>query len=325
MKILIVRLSSIGDIVLATPLIRCLRNKYPSAQIDFILKEKYAEILSANPYISNLVLFNGNLIKFAKKIKAEKYNIIIDIHRNFRSFILTLFSNAQIVRYKNFLFQRFLLTELGLNFYRQKIPVAQRYLAAVKQLGVVDDNKGIDFFIDEKIKNKFVQLYKFEYISICPVAIWKTKRWPKENFIALAKKIIEKYNYNILIFGGKTDFEYCESIKNQIGYTEKTKNLCGLSLQETAVVLTKCKHLLTNDTGLMHIAEALKIPVVAFFGPTVEEFGFYPQSAKSKVFAKNISCQPCSTKGSQICPGGHFRCMKDITVDEVFSYCAANL
>ena len=151
----------------------------------------------------------------------------------------------------------------------------------------------------------------------------KTKRWLKQNFVDLAKKILDKQDCEILIFGGKNYFDYCENIKIQIG--PKAKNLCGLSLKETAVALRKCKQLLTNDTGLMHIAEALKIPTISIFGPTVEEFGFYPQSEKRKIISKNYFCKPCSTKGSSKCPVGDFRCMTEISVEEVFSYCAACL
>ena len=124
-------------------------------------------------------------------------------------------------------------------------------------------------------------------------------------------------NCEVLVFGGKNDFQYCEDIKNEIG--QKARNLCGLSLQETAAAVKKCKFLLTNDTGIMHIAEAVGVPVVAVFGPTAEEFGFYPQSDKSKVISKKYLCKPCTTKGSDKCPVGDFRCMKEISVEEVFS------
>lgn len=323
MKILIIRLSSIGDIVLATPMVRCLRTAVPSAQIDFLVKKKYSEILSANPYISNLIFFENNIFAHAARIKKEKYDFILDIHNNFRTFLLTLLSGAKILRYKNYMFRRFFLTEFGLNFYKEKVPVFQRYLKTAEPLGILYDNKGLDFFIDKNAENKFEQILKNQYIGICPVAVWKTKRWPKQNFVDLAKKILEKQDCEILIFGGKNDFDYCENIKIQIG--PKAKNLCGLSLKETAVAIIKCKYLLTNDTGLMHIAEALKVPVVAFFGPTVEEFGFYPQSEKSKFFSKDIFCRPCSTKGSKKCPVGDFLCMTEISVEEVFSHCAACL
>ncbi len=327
MKILIIRLSSIGDIVLATPLVRCLRNKYPSARINFLVKKKYSEILSANPYISNLIFFENNIFELAKIIKKEKYDFILDIHNNFRTFLLTLFSGAKILRYKNYSLERFFLVEFGLNFYKEKIPVFQRYLKTASPLGVLYD-KGLDFFIDENTKIKVEEILsaeggKNEYVGICPVAVWKTKRWPKENFIEVAKRILEKNDCEVLIFGGKKDFDECEDIKKQIGL--KAKNLCGLSLKETAVALKKCKYLLTNDTGIMHIADAVKIPTISIFGPTIEEFGFYPQLATSKIISKKFQCKPCSTKGSKKCPVGDFRCMQDITVEEVFSHCAACL
>lgn len=323
MKILIIRLSSIGDIVLATPLARCLRNKFPSAQIDFLVKKKYSEILSANPYISNLIFFENNIFESAKRIKKEKYDFILDVHNNFRTFLLVLFSGAKILRYKNYMFRRFFLSEFGLNFYKEKVPVFQRYLKTAESLGILYDNKGLDFFIDKNAENKFEQIHTNQCVGICPVAVWKTKRWLKRNFVGLAKKILEKQDCEIIIFGGKNDFDYCENIKILIG--PKAKNLCGLSLKETAVALKKCKYLVTNDTGLMHIAGALKIPTISIFGPTVEEFGFYPQSEKSKVISKNYFCKPCSTKGSGKCPVGDFRCMTEISIEEVFSYCAACL
>jgi len=319
-KILIIRLSSIGDIVLSTPLVRCLRNKFPSVQIDFLVKKKYSEILSANPYISNLIFFENNIFKLAKKIKKEKYDFIMDIHNNFRTFLLTLFSGAKTLRYKNYMFRRFFLAEFGLNFYKEKTPVFQRYLETASSLGISYDNGGLDFFVDEKING---QMSIYKCVGICPVSVWKTKRWLKQNFVDLAKRILEKQDCEILIFGGKNDFDYCEDIKIRIG--PKAKNLCGLSLKETAIALKKCKYLLTGDTGLMHIADALKIPTISIFGPTVEEFGFYSQSEKSKIISKNYFCKPCSTKGSGKCPVGDFKCMTEISVEEVFSHCAACL
>jgi len=322
-KILIIRLSSIGDIVLSTPLLRCLKNKYPSAQIDFLVKKRYSEILSVNPYISNLIFFENNIFELVGKLKKEKYDFILDIHNNFRTFLLSLFFGAKILRYKNYMMQRFLVTEFGLNLYKEKIPVFQRYLKTAEDLGISYDDKGLDFFIDKDAENKFEQTYKNQCVGICPVAVWKTKRWLKSNFVDLAKKILQKQDCDILVFGGKNDFDYCENIKIQIG--PKAKNLCGLSLMETAVALKKCKYFLTNDTGLMHIADALKIPTISIFGPTVEEFGFYPQSEKSKVISKNYFCKPCSTKGSGKCPVGDFKCMTEISVEEVFLTSAACL
>ncbi|OGS45582.1 MAG: hypothetical protein A2539_07085 [Elusimicrobia bacterium RIFOXYD2_FULL_34_15] len=323
MKILIIRLSSIGDIVSATPLIRCLRKKYSDAEIDFILKKQYSDILSKNPYISKLILFDGDIFKSMARISLEKYDLIVDIHGNFKSFLLTLFSKAKVLKYKNFSIRRFLLVEWGINLYWEKLPVSNRYLNAVKSLGINDDNEGCDFFIDENIKKGFGELLKGEYIGICPVSAWKTKRWLSDNYITVSRRISEIYECNILIFGGKEDQQYCENIRRQIG--DKATNYSGFPLQETAAAIRMCKFLLTNDTGIMHIAEALKIPVVALFGPTVEEFGFYPQLKKSRIISKNFVCKPCSTKGSNECPTGSFICMKAISTGEVISNCASCL
>jgi len=320
-KILVVRLSSIGDVVLATPLMRCLRKKYPAAQIDFLVREQYSSILSQNPNISNLILFKDNVFELARWIRKEKYDFVLDIHNNLRTCLMTFFSGAKIFRYKNNSFLRFLLVEFGINLYREKLPVFKWYLKTAEPLGVVYDNEGMDLFIDNKIKDLLSQNLKNGSIGICPVSVWGTKRWPKEYFVEFSKTASQKNNCDVLIFGGKNDFDFCEDIKKQVG--EKAKNLCGLSLQETAAALKKCRYVLSNDTGLMHMAEALKVPVVAVFGPTVEEFGFYPQTENSKVLSKKYNCKPCSTKGSEKCPVGDFKCMRDISVQEATANCAA--
>jgi|SRR3989339_2086 len=326
MKILIIRLSSIGDIVSASPLIRCLRKKYPLAQIDFIIKKQYSDILLKNPYISNLILFDGNVSKFNRIIRTQKYDVIIDIHRNFKSFLLALFSGAKILKYKNSSIKRFLLVEWGINLYTKKekeVSVSRRYLNTLKSLGISDDGEGLDFFVKEDLRKGFEELLKGDYVGICPVSAWKTKRWLSDNYVELSKRIIKEYGYSILVFGGKEDHNYCENIKRQIG--NKAINYSGFPLQETASAIRRCKFLVSNDTGIMHIAEALRIPVVAIFGPTVKEFGFYPQLKSSKVISREYVCKPCSTKGSERCPTGSFFCMKAISIEEVFSNCASCL
>jgi len=321
-KFLIIRFSSIGDIVLATSLIRCLKKKNPAAQIDFVVKEQYAGVLSGNPNISNLILYKDNIFNLVKKVRSGKYDYIIDIHGNFRSFIVALFSPGKVLRFRRYLFERFMLAEFGLNFYRVNDFVADRYIGTVKPLGVEDDGLGPEFFITGGVHNA-VGVPAGNFAGICPVSVWKTKRWLRENFIELAKRIIAQSCCGILIFGGPGEREYCEGIKNAVG--KGAFNLCGLSIQETAFFLKMCRFLVTNDTGVMHVADALKIPVVALFGPTVKEFGFYPHGAASKVISKDFPCKPCSTKGSSECPAGDFRCMRDISVQEVFSYCASYL
>ena len=321
-KFLIIRFSSIGDIVLSTSLVRCLKKKFPESRIDFALKEQYAEILSGNPNISNLILYNNDFFSFIRKIRSENYDYIIDIHGNFRSFITAMFSSGRLLKVKNYLFERFMLVEFGLDFYRGNISVAERYIDAVKPLGVENDGLGPEIFINSDVKNS-MNLPSGNYAGICPVSVWNTKRWPPENFIELSKKIISESGCGILIFGGPRDRGYCEKIKTAIG--SGAVNLCGISIQETAYYLKMCRFLVSNDTGIMHVACALKVPVIALFGPTAGEFGFYPPPSAGKVISKDYQCKPCSTKGCNKCPVGSFSCMKDIRAGEVFSNCAAYL
>ena len=322
MRFLIIRFSSIGDIVLATPLIRCLKKRFPSAQVDFVLKEQYAGVLSGNPNISNLISYKKNIFGLIKKIRSEKYDYVIDIHGNFRSFIAAAFSSGKTLKCRRFLFERFMLVEFGLNFYRNNDSVADRYIAAVKSLGVENDGQGPEFYINGNLK-EITSIPAGDYAGICPVSVWNTKRWPRESFVALSKKIIAESGCGILVLGGPGDREYCEGIKNAIG--KRAFNLCGLSIQETASFIKMCRFLVTNDTGVMHVADALKIPTVALFGPTVREFGFFPQCPASKAVSKDLPCKPCSTKGGHACPEGGFKCMNDISAEEVFSYCASYL
>ncbi len=319
MKFLIIRFSSIGDIALATPLVRCLKKKFPASRVDFLLKERYAGVLAGNPGISGVILYKNGLIPLIKKIRSEKYDYVLDIHGNFLSSLVSFFSGAKVLRSRRYLFERFMLVEFGLNFYRRSIPVPDRYIAAAARLGVADDGLGPEMFACRDIKNS-LGIPAGSYAGICPVSVWNTKRWPRGNFARLAKKIIAEKGCGVLIFGGPGDRDYCEKIRAETG--ARAYNLCGLSIQETAFYLNMCKVAVTNDTGLMHIACSLKIPVVAIFGPTVEEFGFYPPRSRGKIISRELPCKPCSTKGCPVCPAGGFRCMNDISVEEVFANCA---
>lgn len=312
-----------GDIMLATPLIRCLKKKYPDSRIDFLVRKNFVQVLAGNPYIDNLLVYESDFFHIVKKIKAAGYDYIINIHCSFLSNLICLFSGSKVLRYKDYFIHRFLLVEFGLNLYREKIPVFKRYMSAARRIGVEYDGQGLDFFLPNSVAESLHGESGEKYMGICPVAVWNTKRWPSENFVGLAKLAAEKRSARVLIFGGKKDYDYCENIRKEID--GDTINLCGIDINESAAYLKKCKILVTNDTGLMHVARALKIPVAALFGPTVEEFGFFPEGADVKIFQKKLSCRPCSTKGSKKCPLGTFLCMKGISVEEVFQYCASYL
>jgi heptosyltransferase-2 len=328
-KILIIRLSSIGDIVLATPLVRVLRKKFQDSQIDFIVKKEFSELLRYNPHITNLIELDTSkgfkeLLRLKHQILKEKYDLIIDIHNNFRSVFLRTFSGAKVVKINKRVFKRFLLIKFKINLYKNAIPVAERYIETVTRFSIKNDNQGLDIFVPAEIinvaKNKINFSSENFYIAIAPSAKHETKRWPAERFAQLADKLIEKFNAKIILLGGIEDREICARVKSTMH--GEPINLCGeTTLLESAGVLSLCKLLVTNDSGLMHIGSAVKTKVVAIFGSTVKEFGFFPYGTKSIVVEKPISCRPCSHIGRSKCPKGHFNCMLSIQVDDVFKAC----
>lgn len=329
-KILIIRLSSIGDIVLSTPLIRVLRNKFPNSQIDFIIKKEFSELLKYNPNLTNLIEFNTEngfkeLLRLKRQILKENYDLIIDIHNNLRSIFLRMFTGAHVVRINKRVFKRFLLVKFKINLYKNAIHVVDRYIETLSNFSIKNDNQGLEIFVPEDTieiaKNKINFSDKNLYIAIAPSAKHETKRWLPERFAQLGDKLAEKFKAKIILLGGKEDEDRCRFVEEMM--VSKPINLCGkTTLLESAAVLSMCKLLVTNDSGLMHIGSAMKTRIVAIFGSTVKEFGFSPYGVENIVIEKNIPCRPCSHIGRNKCPEGHFKCMRDIQVEDVFNACA---
>ncbi|CUU05493.1 heptosyltransferase-2 [Candidatus Kryptobacter tengchongensis] len=329
-KILIIRLSSIGDIVLSTPLIRVLRNKFPNSQIDFIIKKEFSELLKYNPNLTNLIEFNTEngfkeLLRLKRQILKENYDLIIDIHNNLRSIFLRMFTGAHVVRINKRVFKRFLLVKFKINLYKNAIHVVDRYIETLSNFSIKNDNQGLEIFVPEDTieiaKNKINFSDKNLYIAIAPSAKHETKRWLPERFAQLGDKLAEKFKAKIILLGGKEDVDRCGFVEEMM--VSKPINLCGkTTLLESAAVLSMCKLLVTNDSGLMHIGSAMKTKIVAIFGSTVKEFGFFPYGVENIVIEKNIPCRPCSHIGRNKCPKGHFKCMRDIQVEDVFNACA---
>ncbi len=328
-KILIIRLSSMGDIILASPLIRLTKKRFPQAKIDIVISTEFEELVSANPNINEVILFERRtglkgLLRLCKKIREERYDLIIDIHKKLRSFLICLTSGAkQKVSYNKHSFLRFLLVKFKINRYSNTPFIANLYLKPLEKFGIGDDGEGLEFYITPSKEAVILELLRIEGITkqdilmgIAPGAHWNTKRWHKERFIELANLLIQKKNAKIIIFGSKDEVELSNEIKTAL--LNKPIIAAGqLSLMETAALLKRCKVLITNDTGVMHISAAVKTPVVAIFGPTVGEFGYYPYRVVNRVISKSLLCKPCTTKGSSKCPINTFDCMKFISTNEV--------
>lgn len=333
-KVLIIRFSSIGDIILTSPLLRILRKRLPNSQIDFLVRKEYSELVKFNPNVSNVIEFDTakglkGLYEAAKSIKENSYDILLDLHNNLRSNYIKLFSKAKYLSINKRILKRFLLVKFKINLYSNYISVADRYLETIDFLKVDNDNMGLDLYYPETVleelneKLNYYNVRDYNYIiGVAPTAKHYTKIWEKENYIQLLTTIANKYNPFIFLFGSNSEEDYIESIAKSIKRNvnkDCVANMAGkLSLIETAALIDKCRVVISNDTGLMHMAAARKRKIVAIFGSTVKEFGFFPYGTESIIVENNnLKCRPCSHIGRDKCPKNHFKCMKDISVERV--------
>jgi lipopolysaccharide heptosyltransferase II len=327
-KILIIRLSSIGDILLTTPFIRQVRKKYPKAQIDFVVKTEYSELLEYNPNINNLIKFESatgtkGLKKLKKSLNENEYEYIFDLHNNIRSNYLRrgLRGKKKHQIKKNKVIQ-FLYVKFKINRYPDTIPIAERYLNVGKAAGVEDDGRGLEVFWEKEIEDSIDQILEKNgliqnetFFTVAPGAGLYTKRWPIEYYKIFIEDIIENHKSKVLVLGNDNDREQGNSLNDLNDVIDLTGKL---SLLQSAVVLSKSKALISNDTGLMHMATAVNTPVLAIFGSTVKEFGFYPYRYDSIVVEnEGLDCRPCSHIGRDSCPKEHFKCMNEITPEIV--------
>ena len=321
--------------MLTTLLLRVLRKKFPDDQIDFATKREYAELVKFNQNLNFTYEFDtaggvAGLRDLKQRIRAEKYDLIIDLHNSLRSRYLRLQSGAPrtLVIDKRTI-ARTILVRMKKNLYADRVPVALRYLEPLKPYGVEDDGMGLDLHIPDEVlfnvssKVGRLQLSRFEkVVGLCPGAKHATKRWPAERYADLGVRLAREFGAKVFLFGGETDrsdaAQIAQTIGAAVGKDHVTDWTGMLSLLETGAAMQFCDCVVTNDSGLMHLAAAMKRPVVAVFGSTVEEFGFFPFGTRSVVLQrKDVACRPCSHVGLPRCPEGHFRCMLETGAEEV--------
>lgn len=336
LKTLVIRFSSIGDIVLSTPLLRVLRGRFPDGQIDFLTKKEYADLVRFNQNLNVTHAYDTStgfegLRRMKKKLRDERYDLIVDIHNSMRSrFVRSIRGVKDVVTVDKRYLERTALVKFKKNLYKNSVPVSERYIETVYPYGIKNDGKGPELHIPDEVlfsvsgKIASLRLNRFESVlGICPGAKHATKRWIPERFAALAVRHIKEKDGAVVLFGGREDQELCRMIGDAIASDagkERVIDFCGgFSLLESAAAMEFCDIIVSNDTGLMHIATAMKKKTVAIFGSTVKQFGFFPQAENSVVIERTgLRCRPCSHIGLQSCPEKHFRCMNDTGVDEVY-------
>jgi ADP-heptose:LPS heptosyltransferase len=312
MRVLVIRFSSIGDIVLTTPVVRCLKLQYPDIEIHYLTKPAFLSILEQNPYITKVHLLDKNLAITIKALQKEQFDLVIDLHNNLRSFFIKLSLGKRSYSFTKLNVEKWLITKYKIN----KLPnihVVDRYLGTVKKLGVKNDGKGLDYFIPQDEQVDTVVLWGIQpqtYTSLVIGAAHATKRMPLEQIQQLAIKI----KGPIVLLGGPSD----QIIGEVIAAVDSKKiiNACGnFSLNQSASIINQSRVVVTHDTGLMHIAAALHKKIVSIWGNTIPSFGMYPYYGNNIVpnfvaEVADLSCRPCSKIGFSECPKKHFNCMK---------------
>ena len=320
-KFLVIRFSSIGDIILTTPVVRCLKNQVAGAKIHYLTKSRYASIVKTNPYIDKVHELNDNFGELIKNLKQENFDYVIDLHRNVRTSRVKASLHRMSFSFHKLNVKKWLLV----NFKKNLLPdkhIVDRYMNTLKMFSVTNDEKGLDFFIPpiEEVNVDELLGEKSEKLIILVVGGGHfTKQIPKEKIIEL----IHQLNYKIVFIGGKEDSKKAESIISETG-KEKVFNLTGkLNLGQSASLIRQSDIVITPDTGMMHIAAAFKKNILSVWGNTIPKFGMYPYfpGQGSKIFeVEGLSCRPCSKIGFSACPKRHFHCMQKQDTKNMVNY-----
>jgi len=318
-KFLLIRFSSIGDIVLTSPVIRCLKQQIEGAEIHVLTKSAFQTVLESNPYIDKIYTIKEKISEVLPDLKKENFEQVIDLHKNIRSKGVVMNLKKPGTSFDKLNRQKWLIVNLKTN----KLPnihIVDRYFQAVKNLGVKNDLKGLDYFIPERDEIKtsdMPQGFRNAYVGWVIGGKHNTKIYPEEKVI----EAIKQSNYQFILLGGPEDAEKGDRIAQACD--SKVFNACGkYNLNQSASLVKQASKILTNDTGLMHIAAAFKKEIISFWGNTIPEFGMYPylpgEEEKSTILeVKNLSCRPCSKIGFDKCPKGHFNCMKQIDKEQL--------
>jgi len=319
-KFLIIRFSSIGDIVLTSPVVRCLKNQFPEAEVHFLTKKRNADLLLANPYVDKIHLFCDSLSDTIRELQAENFDFIIDLHNNLRSLRVKLRLKAKSYSFNKLNIRKLLFTRFKIN----AMPVGHivdRNLETLHPFHVVNDGNGLDHFIpkeDEFSVSELPENFRNGYVALVLAGTYATKRMPAEKY----RKLISETKFPFLLLGGKGEAAAAAEILgwntgNVVDFTGK------LRLNQSASLVKNAKLVISNDTGLMHIAAAYHKKILSIWGNTSPQLGMYPYMSGegSEILeVKDLSCRPCSKLGYHECPKKHFRCMMEIPEDRMIDW-----
>ncbi len=324
MKILIIRFSSIGDIVLTSPIVRCVKEQIKGAEIDFLTKNSFTPLVKHNPHIKSVIALNQDLKVTIKALKASKYDIVIDLHKNLRTTQIKRNLKAKWFTYNKLNIRKWLFVNFKLDIL-PNVHIVDRYFEGLNKLEVKNDNKGLDYFLstDYKASSFLTNLTSRSFTIISIGGTYATKRISNTLLVTVIKRL---KTLCVVIGGGKEDQQNADEITKYLSPDSVLNLVNKISIEDSAYLIKNSQNILTGDTGMMHIAAAFKKPIISVWGNTHPKLGMYPYLPKSKenlfsVHQVKLNCRPCSKLGSVKCPRQHFNCMNLQNVDEIVKNC----
>jgi ADP-heptose:LPS heptosyltransferase len=316
-KILIIRFSSIGDIVLTTPVIRCLKLQLPGVQVHFVTKHVFKDTLVHNPYLAKIHTFQKDVSEIYQELKDENFDLVIDLHKNLRSARLKTQLGVKSFSFNKLNVQKFLAVRLKMIKALPDKHIVERYMETLLPLGVRPDGKGLDYFLSAEdevdVKRQYLN-NAGDFTAVVAGGSYFTKQIPLNKLA----EICARMKTPVILLGGVTDRQVGDELKKQF---PAVINLCGaLALNQSASVIKQASLVISSDTGLMHIAAAFRKRIISVWGNTIPEFGmvpYLPHPSNQILEVKHLSCRPCSKLGYNKCPRGHFKCMNDIDVSSI--------
>ncbi|UCB52679.1 MAG: glycosyltransferase family 9 protein [Candidatus Zixiibacteriota bacterium] len=322
-RILIIRLSSLGDVILTAPVIAALKAKFPHSELFFLTKARYADLLRNDPRISSLVEFDprgkhrglSGFASLISELRSYDFDLLVDLHANLRSFLVRRLVKSRIkLKYNKRWLRRWLMVHL--RFLKTKaLRTVHSYLEPLQKLEVELPQPSPLIFLsrdDLGFSNHFLlerQVKKDDIVvGVHPGAKWETKRWDEEKFARVCQSLVEKSDCKIVLLGDAGEAKLVEEVGRNIP-TDQLIKAINLPLGGVMALIKRCDCLITNDSGPMHIASALGVPVVAIFGPTHPKLGFAPVGSENVVLCADVKCSPCGLHGEKRCSKKSRFCM----------------
>ncbi|HUT98517.1 MAG TPA: glycosyltransferase family 9 protein [bacterium] len=325
MKFLVIRLSSMGDVILTTPFLRALRRRFPEAEVHFLTKALYAGLIASHPAVDRVLRFDESapLLETGRRLRGERYDAVFDLHKNLRSIPLARMARpGRVLRIHKATLRRWLLIVFKLDLLKNRGDQPAVCIEVGARLGLTDDGDPPDVhppgeslhIADTPLAEITPPLW-----GLIPVASSWNKSWP--HFAELGSRLTKRFGGTCLLFGGPDDAGLCDSIAAEIG--PGAVSFAGRrELTDTAALLQRCAAVVGNDTGLTHLATAVGTPTVALFGPTTRQLGYFPRGAHVRVLEREMDCRPCTKNGLERCPRRRdLACLAEIIVENVMEAC----